>query len=198
MRIQPWFEFVSCSHACTSATSSGVEANVYVPNPRTIVEALTIAEKSVLVPPPGVSQSVAFAGVAEWKRAPQVVSPAAAADPVSPFFVPSFQDCNMRRKSKIESTLDGLGVFVTLIVSFAEVTVALVGMLPAMSNLMRARLREAAPLTPAVVPIAVVEFTPRLLLGSCSNKVVSATGVRVTVSASTCLPEKRLTRTTSE
>jgi hypothetical protein len=132
---------------------------VNVPKPSTIVEALTAAEKSVFVPPPGAVQRVAFAGVEEWRRARQVVSPAAAGEPVFPLWPPSFQGCKTRRRSNIESALAG-GAFVTLIESVADMTVAFAGMFPVSSNLSKARLRAGAPLTPAVVPAASVGFAP--------------------------------------
>src|SRR5438105_3932423 len=117
-----------------------------------------------------------------------------AAEPVLPPFLPSFQDWSMRRRLKMESTWVGCGIAVTLIVSLADVIVAAVGIAAATPNLSNARLREAGPLKPAVVPATRVEFPPRLLTGSRSNKVVSATGMRVTVSAQSVGLENRAKR----
>src|SRR5437667_5083703 len=136
-----------------------------------MVDAPIVAEKSTFVAPPGTAQRF----VVPKNRARQVVSPEVAAAPLCPLFFPSFHDRKTRRTSKTESAL-GVGLASTLTVRLAELMTALVGMLLPGSNLMSARLRNASPLEPAVVPATRVESAPKLLFGSVSKRVVSATG----------------------
>src|SRR5713101_1242678 len=133
-------------------------------------EALTVGTKS----PPGFCQ-LASKAIALF----HVTSPGeAAAPPKRLVLFPSAQARVTRCRSKNELAGKLGGVVVTVKVNAAELITILAGSL-VRSKRSTPRLRPPLGLSPAIK----VVLSPRLLSGLASNKVASATGWRVTVSA---------------
>src|SRR5262245_43708385 len=102
------------------------------------------------------------------KRSFQVASPAVAVEPkpdskVLSVLSPSPQSRSARRRTKSISTLAG-PILGTRSIKVAEVTIALEGRLPAMSNLNRPRAREP-PAPGPVTPAGADGIPPKLLAG---------------------------------